>query len=179
MNKVVLLGRVVRDLEVRYSQGENPLCICRYTLAVPRKYHREGEQDADFINCIAFGKNAEFAEKYLAAGKRYCIGGHLQSGSYTNKEGKTVYYTEVVVEDQYFADSSDNGNSVNSGNSNNSGNRNGNHQAAPSDQNQGNGYQRSGENRTNGGNRQQDPQQNSGDAFMNIPDGIDEELPFN
>ena len=81
INKVVLLGRIVRDPEVRYTQGENPVCICRYTIAVPRKYHREGDQEADFINCVVFGKNAEFAEKYFVKGKRYCISGHLQTGS--------------------------------------------------------------------------------------------------
>lgn len=177
INKVVLLGRIVRDPEVRYSQGENPLCICRYTLAVPRKYHKEGEQEADFINCIAFGKLAEFAEKYLVAGKRYCIAGHLQTGSYTNKEGNKVYYTEVVVEDQDFADSADNGNTGN-GNSSGAGTGNRQQEASGQRQNQGNGSQRSG-GRSNGGSRQQGPQQPAGDGFMNIPEGLDEELPFN
>lgn len=173
INKVVLLGRIVRDPEVRYTQGENPVCICRYTIAVPRKYHREGDQEADFINCVVFGKNAEFAEKYFVKGKRYCISGHLQTGSYQNKEGQTVYYTEVVVEDQDFADSADD-----------AGNGNGNTDSKTQQRSGGSGNQRQGNGQRSGGNRasgsrQQPPQQPAGDGFMNIPDGIDEELPFN
>lgn len=171
INKVVLLGRVVRNPEVRYSQGDNPICICRYTLAVPRKYRKEGEPDADFINCIAFGKLAEFAEKYFVSGKRYCIAGHLQTGSYTNKDGKTVYYTEVVVEEQDFADNADN-----AGNGN--GNAGGGSQQKSGNQRQGqNNNQQSGGNKASGA-RQQN-QQPAGDGFMDVPDGIDEELPFN
>lgn len=176
INKVVLLGRIVRDPEVRYTQGENPVCICRYTIAVPRKYHREGDQEADFINCVVFGKNAEFAEKYFVKGKRYCISGHLQTGSYQNKEGQTVYYTEVVVEDQDFADSADDAGNCNG----NTGGKTQQRSDGSGNQRQGNG-QRSGGNRASG-NRQQaqrPPQQPAGDGFMNIPDGIDEELPFN
>lgn len=173
INKVVLLGRIVRDPEVRYTQGENPVCICRYTIAVPRKYHREGDQEADFINCVVFGKNAEFAEKYFVKGKRYCISGHLQTGSYQNKEGQTVYYTEVVVEDQDFADSADD-----------AGNGNGNTDGKTQQRSGGSGNQRQGNGQRSGGNRasgsrQQPPQQPAEDGFMNIPDGIDEELPFN
>ena len=171
INKVVILGRVVRDPEVRYSQGENPTCICRYTLAVPRKYYKEGDPDADFINCIAFGKVAEFAEKYFVSGKRYCIAGHLQTGSYTNKDGQKVYYTDVVVEEQDFADSSDN-----------SGNNGGGNQQKSSNQRQGQGNNQRSDGSTTSGNRrqsQQRQQQTAGDGFMNIPDGIDEELLFN
>lgn len=171
INKVVLLGRVVRNPEVRYSQGDNPICICRYTLAVPRKYRKEGEPDADFINCIAFGKLAEFAEKYFVSGKRYCIAGHLQTGSYTNKDGKTVYYTEVVVEEQDFADSADN-----TGNSN--GNAGGGSQQKSGNQRQGqNKNQQAGGNKASDAKRQD--RQPAGDGFMNVPDGFDEELPFN
>ena len=105
MNKVILMGRVVRDAEIRYSQGDTAMAIARYTLAVDRRFKREGEQNADFINCIAFGKNAEFAEKYLHQGTKICIEGRIQTGSYTNKDGAKVYTTEVVVEGHEFAES--------------------------------------------------------------------------
>ena len=173
MNKVLILGRIVRDPEVRYSQGENPVCICRYTLAVPRKYRRDGDPEADFINCIAFGKLAEFAEKYFMKGRRYCVSGRLQTGSYQNKDGKTVYYTDVVVEDQDFADNS--GNSGNGGN----GSASGSPQQKSGTQSQGNSQCSGGGNRGGRQQEQQPPRQQAGDGFMNIPDGIDEELPFN
>ena len=107
MNKVILMGRLTRDPEVRYSQGgENSLAIARYTLAVDRRFKRNGdEQTADFIGCVAFGRNAEFAEKYFHQGMRVLITGHIQTGSYTNKEGQKIYTTDVVIEDQEFADS--------------------------------------------------------------------------
>ena len=105
MNKVILMGRLTRDPEIRYSQGENAMAIARYTLAVDRRFKRDGEQTADFINCLAFGKSAEFAEKYLHQGTKILIEGRIQTGSYTNKDGQKVYTTEVVVEEQEFAES--------------------------------------------------------------------------
>ena len=108
MNKVNLIGRLTKEPEVRYSQGENPLCSARYTLAVDRKYKKEGEQSADFINCVAFGKSGEFAEKYLNKGMKIAISGRIQTGSYTDKEGKKVYTTDVVVEEHFFCESKGN-----------------------------------------------------------------------
>ena len=105
MNKVILMGRLTRDPEVRYSQGENSLAIARYTLAVDRRFKRDNEDGADFINCVAFGKSAEFAEKYLRKGTKLVVEGRIQTGSYTNKEGQKVYTTEVVVESSEFAES--------------------------------------------------------------------------
>ncbi len=99
MNKVVLMGRLTRDPEVRYSQGENPLAIARFTLAVDRRFRRDGEQSADFINCVVFGRSAEFAEKYFRQGMRVSVSGRIQTGSYTNRDGVKVYTTEVVVEE--------------------------------------------------------------------------------
>lgn len=106
MNKVILMGRLTRDPDIRYTQGENQMCIARYTLAVDRRYKQQNsDQDADFISCVAFGRSGEFAEKYLAKGTKIAVVGRLQTGSYTNKEGQTVYTTDVVVEEQYFAES--------------------------------------------------------------------------
>ena len=146
MNKVILMGRLTRDPEVRYSQGANSLAIARYTLAVDRRFRREGEATADFINCVAFGKQAEHAERYYRQGLRVTICGRIQTGSYTNRDGQKVYTTEVVVEEQEFAESKGTGEA----------NR-GSFQAAPAPA----------------------PAFDAGDGFMNIPDGIDEELPFN
>ena len=157
MNKVILMGRLTRDPEVRYSQGENPLAIARYTLAVDRRQARNNggdEQTADFINCVAFGRTGEFAERYLRKGTKIAITGRIQTGSYTNKDGVRVYTTEVVVEDHEFAESK-NASAGNDGGF--SGGYNG-------------GY--------TGGNSAPAPS-GAGDGFMNIPDGIDEELPFN
>ena len=108
MNKVILMGRLTRDPEVRYSQGELSMAIARYTLAVDRRGRRgqEGsEQNADFIPCVAFDRAGEFAEKYFRQGMRVLISGRIQTGSYTNKDGQRVYTTEVIIEDQEFADS--------------------------------------------------------------------------
>ena len=144
MNKVILMGRLTRDPEVRYSQGDNSMAIARYSLAVDRKYKRDGdEQTADFINCVAFGKSGEFAEKYLHKGTKVVVVGRIQTGSFTNKDGQKVYTTDVVVEEHEFAESKNNGNGT--GTSNTSSNSN----------------------------------TSASDGFMNIPDGIDEELPFN
>ena len=147
MNKVVLMGRLTRDPEVRYSAGENALAIARYTLAVDRRFRRDGEATADFINCVSFGRTAEFAEKYFRQGLRIVVSGRIQTGSYTNKDGQRVYTTDVIVENVEFAESKNS-----SGAGNNSG-------SAPSGR--------------------PAPSEAAGDGFMNIPDGIDEELPFN
>ncbi|MCU6748078.1 single-stranded DNA-binding protein [Faecalicatena acetigenes] len=145
MNKVVLMGRLTRDPEVRYSQGENALAIARYTLAVDRRFKRDGEQSADFINCVVFGKSAEFTERYFRQGMRIVVSGRIQTGSYTNRDGVKVYTTDVVVEEQEFAESK------------NANQQNNNVQAGLSPY----------------GSMPADS-----DGFMNIPDGIDEELPF-
>ena len=105
MNKVILMGRLTRAPEVRYSAGENSLAIARYTLAVDRRFKRDGEATADFISCVVFGKQAEFAEKYFRQGIRIVVSGRIQTGSYTNRDGVKVYTTEVVVEEQEFAES--------------------------------------------------------------------------
>lgn len=141
MNKVVLMGRLTRDPEVRYTQGDNPMAIARYTMAVDRRFKREGEATADFISCIAFGKQAEFAEKYFRQGLKVIVSGRIQTGSYTNKEGRKVYTTDVVIEEQDFVES----------------------KGAAKESNQGNASAAG---------------QEDADGFMNIPDGIDEELPF-
>lgn len=143
MNKVMLMGRLTRDPEVRYSQGENSSAVAKYSLAVPRKFRQEGQADADFINCVAFGKAAEFAERYLRQGTKIVITGRIQTGSYTNRDGVKVYTTDVVVEEQEFAESKN----VNQGEANT--------QPKP-----------------------HPTPSNLADGFMNIPDGIDEELPF-
>ena len=147
MNKVILMGRLTRDPEVRYSQGDNAMAIARYTIAVDRRFSRGNnseEQQADFIGCVAFGKAGEFAEKYLHKGTKICVTGRIQTGSYTNKDGVKVYTTDVVVEDQEFAESKNS----------------------------------SGSDGGFAGNNSQRPA-STNDGFMNIPDGIDEELPFN
>ena len=145
MNKVILMGRLTRDPEVRYSQGDEPMAVARYTLAVDRRGGRDNEQSADFISCVAFGRAGEFAERYLRKGTKMVVTGRIQTGSYTNRDGVKVYTTDVVIEDQEFAESK----------SSQSGGNGGNYQSS------GNTY----------------PADN--DGFMNIPDGIDEELPFN
>ena len=153
MNKVILMGRLTRDPEVRYSQGETPLAIARYSLAVDRRgRNNQDGQTADFINCVAFGRQGEFAEKYLRKGTKIAVTGRIQTGSYTNKDGQRVYTTDVVAENVEFAESK------NASAGNNDG-----------------GYQNAG---FGGGNNAPAPS-GAGDGFMNIPDGIDEELPFN
>ena len=146
MNKVIIMGRLTRDPEVRYSQGDSPMAIARYTVAVDRRVKKgaDEQQQADFIGCIAFGKAGEFAEKYLKKGTKVVVTGRIQTGSYTNKDGVKVYTTDVVAEDQEFAESK---------NSNAGGSTSSNTQEAPTG--------------------------SADDGFMNIPDGIDEELPFN
>ena len=105
MNKVTLIGRLTKNPEVRYSAGENATAVAKYTLAVDRKYNRDNEPTADFINCIAFGRNGEFTEKYFRQGMKVAISGRIQTGSYTNKDGNKVYTTDVVVEEQEFCES--------------------------------------------------------------------------
>ena len=148
MNKVILMGRLTRDPEVRYSQGESATAIARYTLAVDRRFNRNNDENsADFIGCVAFGRSAEFAERYLRKGTKVVVTGRIQTGSYTNKDGVKVYTTEVIVEEQEFAES-----------------------RAESEANRAS-YQHSAPAPA--------PSAPAGDGFMNIPDGIDEELPFN
>ena len=143
MNKSILMGRLVADPEIRYSQGAEPTCIARYRLAVDRKYKKDGEQNADFINCVVFGKGAEFAEKYLHKGTKILAIGRIQTGSYTNNDGQKVYTTDVVVEEQEFAESK--------------ASQQGGQQSAPT---------------------RPEPTQASNDGFMDIPDAIEEQLPF-
>ena len=109
MNRVILCGRLTREPEIRYSQTTNgSMAVARYTLAVDRAFKKEGEQAADFISCIAFGKNGEFAEKYLHQGTKIIVEGRIQTGSYTNKDGQKVYTTDVVVENAEFGESKNN-----------------------------------------------------------------------
>lgn len=105
MNKVILMGRLTRDPDIRCSAGERDMTIARYTVAVDRRYKREGDVTADFISCVVFGRSAEFAEKYFRQGLKVVITGRIQTGSYTNRDGNKVYTTDVVVEDQEFAES--------------------------------------------------------------------------
>ena len=106
MNSVILMGSMTRDPEVRYSQGERAMAVAKYTLAVDRRGRRqEGQQSADFINCVAFDKAGEFAEKYFRQGMRILVCGRIQTGSYTNKDGVKVYTTDIMIEEQEFADS--------------------------------------------------------------------------
>ena len=111
MNRVILMGRLTRDPDVRYSTGESSTTIARFTLAVDRRIKREGEESADFISCVAFGKQAEFIEKYLHQGTKVVVEGRIQTGSYTNKDGQKVYTTDVVVEQCEFAESKTKGES--------------------------------------------------------------------
>lgn len=142
MNKVILMGRLTRDPEVRYTQGDNASAVARFSLAVDRRFKKDGEQTADFISCVAFGKTGEFIEKYGHKGTKFVVEGRIQTGSYTNKDGQKVYTTDVVVEQVEFAESkaSADGNTANNTSNSNT----------PTDT-----------------------------SFMDIPDGIDEELPFN
>jgi single-strand DNA-binding protein len=132
MNKVNLIGRLTRDVETRYS-GE--LAIARYTLAVDRRFKKDGEQNADFINCVAFGKSGEFAEKYFKKGMKVAVSGRIQTGSYDDKDGKKVYTTDIVIEEQEFCEGK------------------GTQESAPA-------------------------QKTDSEGFVNIPEGIGEELPF-
>ena len=152
MNKVILMGRLTRDPEVRYSQGASQTAVARFSIAVDRRFKREGEPDADFFNCTAFGKQAEFIERYLRKGVKVVVCGRIQNDNYTNKEGQMVYSVRVMVDEIEFAESKNA--SANNGDS---------------------GYNGGGY--MGGGNSAPAPS-GAGDGFMNIPDGIDEELPF-
>ena len=133
MNNVCLVGRLTRDPETRYAQSD--LAVTRFSVAVDRRFKKEGEQTADFISCISFGKTAEFVEKYFSKGQRIGLTGRIQTGSYTNKEGQKVYTTDVVAENVEFVESKQQ-------------------------------------------NESKPKEADIGDGFMNIPSGIDEELPF-
>ena len=156
MNKVILMGRLTRDPEVRYSQGASQIAVARFSVAVDRKFKREGEPDADFFNCTAFGKQAEFVERYLHKGTKILLSGRIQNDNYTNRDGQMVYSVRVMVDEIEFAESK-NASGGNGGNFNNGGGYN-------------NGGYAGGSAPAASG---------AGDGFMNIPDGIDEELPFN
>lgn len=145
MNKVILCGRLTKEPDIRYSVGATQMCVAKFTLAVDRKFKKEGEASADFINCVSFGKTAEFAEKYFGKGTKILVSGRIQTGSYTNKDGNKVYTTDVVVEEQEFAESK---------NQNTGTYQNQSTQPTPP------------------------PIQTDSAGFMQIPDGIDEELPF-
>ena len=138
MNKTILIGRSTKDADVRYSQGDKPMAIARISLAVDRKFKQDGQPTADFINCIAFGKTAEVIEKYVAKGTKIAVVGHIQTGSYTNKDGQKVYTTDVVIDEMEFCESKNSQQS----------------------------------------NSQPAPASNGDMGFVNIPDGISEELPF-
>ncbi len=144
MNKVIMMGRLTRDPEVRYSQGVSQIAIARFSLAVDRKWKREGEPDADFFNCTVFGRQADFVEKYLRKGIKIIVAGRIQNDNYTNKEGQKVYAVQIIVDEIEFAESKN---------------------AAA----------------TNGAVMQNtpSPSQATGDGFMSIPDGAEEEMPFN
>lgn len=144
MNEVILMGRLTKDPDIRYTQEAQPMCIARYTLAVDRGVKKDGQQSADFISCVGFGKNGEFAEKYLHKGMKICISGRIQTGSYTRQDGQKVYTTDVVVGHQEFAES-----------------------------------RQSNDVAHNYSVPQPESQSAAIDGFMHIPDGIDEELPFN
>lgn len=136
MNKVELLGRLTRDPDIRYSNSEESIAVARFNLAVERRHRKDGQIEADFISCVAFGRSAEFAEKYLHKGTKIVLVGRIQTGNYTNQDGQKIYTTDVVAEEMYFAESKKEGSDGRS---------------EPTDEN----------------------------GFMNIPEGIDEELPFN
>ena len=144
MNKVIMMGRLTRDPEVRCSQGVSQIAIARFSLAVDRKWKREGEPDADFFNCTVFGRQADFVEKYLRKGIKIIVAGRIQNDNYTNKEGQKVYAVQIIVDEIEFAESKN---------------------AAA----------------TNGAVMQNtpSPSQATGDGFMSIPDGAEEEMPFN
>ena len=154
MNKVLLMGRLTRDPDVRYSQGENAMAVANFTLAVDRRRTRDQEQTADFLRCVAFGRQAEFAEKYLHQGSKMVVIGRIQTGSYTNREGQKVYTTDIVVDEMEFAESKAASDSYRASN--------------PS------GYSAPAQS-------QQKAPAGGADAlddFMNIPDTIEEDLPF-
>lgn len=151
MNKVILMGRLTRDPDIRYSQGDNPVAVARFTLAVDRRFKRDNEQSADFISCVAFGRNAEFFEKYTKQGTKVVIEGNIRTGSYTNRDGQKVYTTDVAVDSVEFAESKGSG-AVSASDAPAAA------QAAPMPA----------------------PSEAASEGFMNIADGLEDEgLPFN
>ena len=154
MNKVILMGRLTRDPEVRYSQGANQTAIARFSVAVDRRFKRDGEPTADFFNCTSFGRQAEFVERYLHKGTKVVLSGRIQNDNYTNKDGQMVYSVQIMVEDIEFAESKNAAGGGNEGGYSNGGGFGGGQNSAPASP-------------------------GPGDGFMNIPDVIDEELPFN
>ena len=159
MNKVILMGRLTRDPEVRYSQGATSTAVARFSIAVDRRFKREGEPDADFFNCTCFGKQGEFVERYLHKGTKVVLSGRIQNDNYVNKDGQQVYSVRVMVDEIEFAESK-----------NAAGNGDGGYNNGGNFGNNNNNY---------GAGRGQAAPSGAGDGFMNIPDGIDEELPFN
>ena len=150
MNKVILMGNLTRDPELRYSQGENSLAIARFSIAVNRRFSRQGDTDTDFFNCTAFGKQAEFVEKYFKQGSRMLLTGRVQNDNYTNKNGERVYSVQIIAEEIEFAE-----------------------RKSTADAN----ASRGGSNNFGGG--APEPAMAADDDFMNIPDGIEDGLPFN
>lgn len=136
MNKAIMIGRLTRDPDIRYTQGENQTAIARFSLAVDRRWKREGEPDADFFNCTAFGRQAEFVEKYLKQGTKIAITGRVQNDNYTDRNGQKVYSVQIIVEEMEFAESK------------------------------------------NAEAGQQERPSYTGDGFMAIPEGTEDELPF-
>ncbi len=149
MNKCILMGNLTRDPEMRYSQGENSVAITRFSVAVNRRFTREGEDNADFFNCMAFGKQAEFVEKYFHKGSRMLLSGRIQNNNYTNDKGEKVYGVQVIAEEVEFAErkSTADANAANQGG--------------------------------NSGDVASQPNVAANDDFMKIPDGIEDGLPFN
>ncbi len=169
MNKVILLGRLTKDPDVRRSQGAEPVTIARYTLAVNRRGKKqEGQQTADFISCVAFGKAGEFAEKYLHKGTKICVSGHIQTGSYIRQDGTKAYTTDVVIEEQEFAESKTDSGRVAMDD-----------QMAAQYGGQGSQQAEGRTGQQDGAGQQGSWEQSAMDGFLNIPEGIDEELPFN
>ena len=149
MNKIILMGRLTRDPEIRYAQGDNQMAIARFSLAVDRRFKRQGDPDADFFNCTAFGRQAEFVERYLKQGTKILLAGRVQNDNYTNKNGEKVYSVQIIAEEIEFAES------------------------------KGSGSQQSGDSQSSFQPATPSPAQAADDGFLNIPNGIEEELPFN
>lgn len=172
MNKVILMGRLTRDPEIRYSQGDNSMAIARFTLAVDRRFKRDSEQSADFISCVAFGKTADFFERYIKQGTKICVEGRIQTGSYTNRDNQKVYTTDVIVENAEFAESKN----ASAGN---------NQYGQPAPQNYGqpapqNYNQPAPQNYSQPAMNAPEPQPAPVEGFMNITDELEDEgLPFN
>ena len=165
MNKVILMGRLTRDPDIRYSQNDSQVSVARFTIAVDRRFKRDSEQTADFISCVAFGRTAEFFRDYMKQGTKVCVEGRIQTGSYTRQDGQKVYTTDVVVENAEFAESK-----AASGGNNYQQPQGGYQQAAPARPQSAPQFQP----------QQAQPMEAAGEGFMNITDGLEDEgLPFN